>query len=479
MTSPSLLLLLSALLFSGTAQAETSNPFAFLFGEKTKDTTPPPSTELNAALRAQEAGDYAKAATLFLPLAEKGDAVAQFNLGVLYSQGRVIMQDNKIAMQWYLAAAEQGHAQAQANAGQMYDRGSGVPQDYKKAMRWLELSAKQHNATAQFYIGEMYAQGRGVPQNATEAIKWYRLAADQGNASASAQLAECYEKGLGVPQDSNASISWMRTAINNASDERSRNDYLARQEVISKNMQARKLASEQQAAEHARAEQAAREETERNKTQQLEAVRATERAAEQAKIDAAAKAELDARMAAQRLAEQAARAEQENARLQEKALREAAVAKHRAEYQSAAARRRAEIQDEVARHRAMRQEMKVSSMPRQPTSKPHVQAQVQPQPHAENLEPVTTPAPKKLIDFMPNLHPTEKSKAAPEQLSRSATPVKASHKINPNPSEGKIHYPAKTELTDQELGNAPLPDAHTVEKSKPTIQIEWSKKTPP
>ena len=78
---------------------------------------------LHEAQWAQEAGDYAKAATLYLPLAQDGNAIAQFNLGVLYTQGQIIQKDYRIAVQWYLAAAEQGHAQAQANVGLLYADG--------------------------------------------------------------------------------------------------------------------------------------------------------------------------------------------------------------------------------------------------------------------------------------------------------------------------------------------------------------------
>ena len=50
---------------------------------------------LNEALRSQEAGDYAKAASLYLPLATKGYAVAQFKLGECYENGQVVLQDSE------------------------------------------------------------------------------------------------------------------------------------------------------------------------------------------------------------------------------------------------------------------------------------------------------------------------------------------------------------------------------------------------
>jgi TPR repeat protein len=43
----------------------------------------------------------------------QGFAVAQFNLGVMYSDGQGVPQNDAEAVRWYRLAAEQGHAGAQ------------------------------------------------------------------------------------------------------------------------------------------------------------------------------------------------------------------------------------------------------------------------------------------------------------------------------------------------------------------------------
>jgi len=68
--------------------------------------------------------------------------------------------------------AEQGDAQAQYNLGVMYDNGKGIPQDYIKAVQWYTEAAKQGDAGAQLFLGVMYYSGKGVPQDYKEAIKW-------------------------------------------------------------------------------------------------------------------------------------------------------------------------------------------------------------------------------------------------------------------------------------------------------------------
>jgi len=46
--------------------------------------------------------DYATALELFRPLAEQGDAQAQYNLGVMYDTGEGVPQDYALAVKWYL-----------------------------------------------------------------------------------------------------------------------------------------------------------------------------------------------------------------------------------------------------------------------------------------------------------------------------------------------------------------------------------------
>jgi len=52
-----------------------------------------------AGLAAASRGDYAQALTIWKPLAEQGDAVAQYNLGVLYERGQGVGADAVEAMQ--------------------------------------------------------------------------------------------------------------------------------------------------------------------------------------------------------------------------------------------------------------------------------------------------------------------------------------------------------------------------------------------
>jgi len=134
---------------------------------------------------AAQRGDFATAMREWRPLAEAGDATAQYNLGVMYANGQGVPEDDAEAVKWYRLAAVQGDASAQVNLGLMYDDGEGVPEDDAEAVKWYRLAAEQGNASAQFNLGQMYRNGQGVPEDYALAYAWHNLAAAQGDKDAS------------------------------------------------------------------------------------------------------------------------------------------------------------------------------------------------------------------------------------------------------------------------------------------------------
>jgi uncharacterized protein len=139
-------------------------------------------------MSAYNKGDYSTAYNMLKPIAEQGDASAQFNLGLLYLDGKGLPQDYTEAAGWFRRAAEQGDAGAQNNLGTFYSQGLGVVQDYAEAARWYRKAAEQGYAAAQNSLGNMYIDGKGVYSNWQEAIKLYRASAKQGNSTAQYNL---------------------------------------------------------------------------------------------------------------------------------------------------------------------------------------------------------------------------------------------------------------------------------------------------
>jgi TPR repeat protein len=126
-------------------------------------------------MEAYQEKDYVKAIQLWRPLAETGDATAQYQIGTLYAEGKGVARDDVIAASWFRKAAEKGNANAQYDLGASYAEGLGVKKDDVEAAAWFRRAADQRMGFAQLNLGMMYAAGRGVPQDNIEALKWIEL----------------------------------------------------------------------------------------------------------------------------------------------------------------------------------------------------------------------------------------------------------------------------------------------------------------
>jgi hypothetical protein len=96
------------------------------------------TVEKGSAAYAQ--GDYAKALSILRPLADDGDATAQFYIGEMYRFGRGVKKDEARSALWYKKAATNGSSDAQYALGMMYANGIGLDVDYVEAYRWLSLA---------------------------------------------------------------------------------------------------------------------------------------------------------------------------------------------------------------------------------------------------------------------------------------------------------------------------------------------------
>lgn len=197
------------------------------------------------AANAYAAGDYAKAATLYTLLAGKGNAVAQFNLGMMYAKGQHVPKNGKESIQWYLLAAEQGYAAAQFELGMLHLQGSALPQDYTKAQQWIRMAAEQKYARAQLQIGDMYLQGQGVLRDNVQAAHWYRMAAEQGNATAQRNLAVAYGMGQGVVENPVLAYMWLNLAAAHADNTDTQKEYADLIAAAAQKMSAAQIAEAQ------------------------------------------------------------------------------------------------------------------------------------------------------------------------------------------------------------------------------------------
>jgi uncharacterized protein len=116
------------------------------------------------------------------------------------------------------ASAEKGNPVAQNNVGAKFATGDGVAQDYRQAATWYEKAASAGYAVAQHNLGGLYEHGLGVDKDPAAAAVWYALAAEQGDGWAEVSLAHLHAKGLLVQNDLATAYRWLVVA--SASDDK-------------------------------------------------------------------------------------------------------------------------------------------------------------------------------------------------------------------------------------------------------------------
>ena len=155
------------------------------------------SPTVNAGMSPVEVGAF----ECFKENAGKGDAIAQFRLGICYDYGEGVAKNQMEAVKWFRKSAEQGYAEAQHVLGCCYATGQGAAKEEVEAARWFRRAAEQGHARAQNDLGLCYYNGRGVKKDQVEAVAWYREAAEQGDATAQRNLGFCYAIGSGVAKE--------------------------------------------------------------------------------------------------------------------------------------------------------------------------------------------------------------------------------------------------------------------------------------
>jgi TPR repeat protein len=148
---------------------------------------------LDESKQAYEKGDFVKAAQLLRPQAEKGNVLAQSNLGFMYANGQGVKQDTKEAIKWYSMAAKKHHTPAQISIGQLYIKGQGIPQDFKEAAKWYQMAAEQGDYMGQLNLGVMYINGQGVKQDPLRALMWIDISKANPNCKDNTEPAKAHD----------------------------------------------------------------------------------------------------------------------------------------------------------------------------------------------------------------------------------------------------------------------------------------------
>ena len=148
--------------------------------------SPLQAQSVKAGIDAWQRADYPGAVAIWRPLAEGGDADAQFNLGQAYRLGRGVQLDLAAAKIWFERAARAGHLDAETTLGlltfQNGDRAGGL--------KWLKQAADQGEPRALLVYGTALYNGDGVTQDRILGYAYVSRAASQGLEPAKDTLAQ-------------------------------------------------------------------------------------------------------------------------------------------------------------------------------------------------------------------------------------------------------------------------------------------------
>lgn len=150
---------------------------------------PAAGQDVQAGIKAWQNGDATTAVAIWQPLASRGDADAQFNLGQAYRLGRGLPADLAKAQSLYERAARQGHVDAQTSLGLLlFQNGNRTT-----ALEWLKSAAESGEPRALLIYGTALFNGDGVRRDVVTAYAMVSRAAAQGLEPAKATLGEMDE----------------------------------------------------------------------------------------------------------------------------------------------------------------------------------------------------------------------------------------------------------------------------------------------
>ena len=159
-----------------------------------------PRAQLTEALRLLEAGKGKRALALLARAAEAGLAEAQYRLGRLYLENKVVPFSPVEAARWLIQASEQGHAEAQVTLATLYLQGlapktapkagatdtlfnkasATLAPDFEKALELARRAAESGAAEGQALLGYILTFGPESMRDLAAAEEWYRKSAAAG-----------------------------------------------------------------------------------------------------------------------------------------------------------------------------------------------------------------------------------------------------------------------------------------------------------
>jgi uncharacterized protein len=141
-------------------------------------------------------------------LANKGNAEAQYHVGMMHNNGIGTPKDPRQAFEWFQKSTASNDPLGAYKLGCYYagQFAGVVPSDSNEALKYKLVAAKAGYALAQHDVANHYDR-QGNPE---EALKWWKAAADQGYPGALFSLSMAYSAGKGTPRDLSLSYAYFK-----------------------------------------------------------------------------------------------------------------------------------------------------------------------------------------------------------------------------------------------------------------------------
>lgn len=138
------------------------------------------AADLKAGAVAFSRGDLPTAVRELRPLAEGGDALSQYMLGVALANAKPPLLNVAEGEGWLTKSAAQGNVAAMRSLGQLNMFGRSSP-DRAQAEKWLQAAADRGDSEAQHLLGVLLLDAKGAARRPAEAYKWLLLATQRGH----------------------------------------------------------------------------------------------------------------------------------------------------------------------------------------------------------------------------------------------------------------------------------------------------------
>jgi TPR repeat protein len=138
-------------------------------------------------------GDYISAMKYLTKAAELGNAIAHYNLALLYRKGQVVEKDKEKEIHYLEEAAIRGHPVARHDLGcEEAENGR-----FERARKHFIIAVNLGDHSSLSNVKRLYAEGHASKEDYADALSAYQAAVDETK-SAEREKAEAYYKARGM-----------------------------------------------------------------------------------------------------------------------------------------------------------------------------------------------------------------------------------------------------------------------------------------